>query len=318
MTSEAVFVGIDVAQAEVVVAVRPSGENWTVATTDTAVATLVSRLQADPPALIVLEATGKLEVPIASALVAAALPVAIVNPRQVRDFAKATGQLAKTDTLDAHVLAHFAEAIRPPPRPLPDQTTQALRDLIHRRRQLGAMLTAERNRLARASERLRPQLTEHIAWLHARITDLDAELTQILRESPAWRAHEKLLRTVPGVGPVVARTVLALLHEIQTAAHRPLAKLVGVAPLNHDSGTRRGKRTTWGGRGPQEWTGRDLSGQRGDTEGAPVHNHVTPTTRSRGGEDADHVRPRWHSIPAGDESAPGPIGRSARERGARQ
>jgi transposase len=233
MTSEAVFVGIDVAQAEVVVAVRPSGENWTVATTDTAVATLVSRLQADPPALIVLEATGKLEVPIASALVAAALPVAIVNPRQVRDFAKATGQLAKTDTLDAHVLAHFAEAIRPPPRPLPDQTTQALRDLIHRRRQLGAMLTAE-----------------HIAWLHARITDLDAELTQILRESPAWRAHEKLLRTVPGVGPVVARTVLALLPEIQTAAHRPLAKLVGVAPLNHDSGTRRGKRTTWGGRGP--------------------------------------------------------------------
>jgi transposase len=261
MTSEAVFVGIDVAQAEVVVAVRPSGENWTVATTDTAVATLVSRLQADPPALIVLEATGKLEVPIASALVAAALPVAIVNPRQVRDFAKATGQLAKTDTLDAHVLAHFAEAIRPPPRPLPDQTTQALRDLIHRRRQLGAMLTAERNRLARASERLRPQLTEHIAWLHARITDLDAELTQILRESPAWRAHEKLLRTVPGVGPVVARTVLALLPEIQTAAHRPLAKLVGVAPLNHDSGTRRGKRTTWGGRGLRsgqrfEWTKR--------------------------------------------------------------
>jgi len=243
-----VFVGIDVAKASLEVAVYPAGEQWTVEYADPAVATLGARLTALVPALIVLEATGGLEVHLVGALAAAGLPVVVVNPRQVRDFAKATGQLAKTDALDAAVLAHFAAAVRPPLRPLPAAATQDLAALVTRRRQLVGMLTAERNRLGCAPKVLHKELQGHIRWLERRITGLDTDLDQAIRTSPVWRAQEDLLRSVPGVGPVVARTLLAQLPELGTLSPKTLAALVGVAPLNRDSGVCRGRRMIWGGR----------------------------------------------------------------------
>ena len=248
MSTEPVCVGIDVAKASLEVAVHPPADRWAVDYTDPAVATLVTRLTALAPALIVLEATGGLEVPLVGALAAAGLPVVVVNPRQVRDFAKATGQLAKTDTLDAAVLAHFAAVVRPRLRPLPDPATQALAALVTRRRQLIGMLTAERNRLGCAPKVLHKELQTHIRWLERRIASLDTDLDQAIRTSPVWRAQADLLRSVPGVGPVVARTLLAQLPELGTLSPKTLATLVGVAPLNRDSGLLRGRRTVWGGR----------------------------------------------------------------------
>jgi transposase len=248
MKTEPVYVGIDVAKASLEVAVHQSADRWTVEYTDPAVATLVARLSALTPSLIVLEATGGLEVPLVGVLAAGGLPVVVVNPRQVRDFAKATGRLAKTDTLDAAVLAHFAAAVRPPVRPLPDAATQGLAALVTRRRQLVDMLTAERNRLSCAPKVLHQELQAHIRWLERRITGVDADLDQAVRTSPVWRAQEDLLRSAPGVGPVVARTLLAQLPELGTLSHKTTAALVGVAPLNRDSGRFRGRRQVWGGR----------------------------------------------------------------------
>jgi transposase len=248
MKTEPVCVGIDVAKASLEVAVHQSADRWTVEYTDPAVATLVARLTALTPSLIVLEATGGLEVPLVGVLAAGGLPVVVVNPRQVRDFAKATGRLAKTDTLDAAVLAHFAAAVRPPVRPLPDAATQGLAALVTRRRQLVDMLTAERSRLSCAPKVLHKELQAHIRWLERRITGVDADLDQAVRTSPVWRAQEDLLRSAPGVGPVVARTLLAQLPELGTLSHKTTAALVGVAPLNRDSGRFRGRRQVWGGR----------------------------------------------------------------------
>jgi transposase len=186
---------------------------------------------------------------VVGALAAAGLPVLVLNPRQVRDFAKATGHLAKTDTLDAAVLAHFATAVRPPLRPLPDAATQGLAALVTRRRQLVDMLPAERNRFNCAPRGLRTELRAQIRWLERRITTLDTDLDQTIRTSLLWRAQEDLLRSVPGVGPIVARPLLAQLPELGTLAPKPLAALVGVAPLNRDSGLFRGRRHVWGGRG---------------------------------------------------------------------
>ncbi|HEX2065794.1 MAG TPA: IS110 family transposase [Candidatus Thermoplasmatota archaeon] len=249
MTTPTVWVGIDVAAAPVDVAVRPSGEQWQVATTEPALAALVERLQALRPQLVVLEATGGLEAPVVAALGVAGLPVAVVNPRQVRDFAKATGRLATTDALDAQVLAHFAAAVQPAARPLPDACTQELGALLTRRRQLVEMLTAERNRLRSTPQGLRGRVQEHIRWLERHLAELDRELDQAVRASPAWRAKELLLRSVPGVGPVLTLTLLAQLPELGTLNRKQIAALVGVAPLNRDSGTRRGQRACWGGRG---------------------------------------------------------------------
>ena len=243
------WVGSDVAAAHVDVAVRPSGEQWQVARTEAALAALVERLQALHPQLVVLEATGGLEAPVVAALGVAGLPVAVVNPRQVRDFAKATGRLAKTEPLDAQVLAHFAEAVQPAARPLPDACTQELGALLTRRRQLVEMLTAERNRLRQAPRGLRGRVQEHIRWLERHLAELGRELDHAVRASPAWRAKEQLLRSVPGVGPVLSLTLLAQLPELGTLNRKQIAALVGVAPLNRDSGTRRGKRACWGGRG---------------------------------------------------------------------
>ena len=197
---------------------------------------------------MLLEATGGLEVPLVSALAAAALPVVVVNPRQVRDFARATGKLAKTDALDAQVLAHFAEAVRPPVRPLRDADTQELNSLTTRRNQLMTMLVAEKNRLRRASHSVRPGIQSHIMWLEQELNDLDKDLRTTLRRSPVWREKDDLLRSVPGVGEQLSLSLLAYLPELGTLDRKQIAALVGVAPFNRDSGPRRGKRSIWGGR----------------------------------------------------------------------
>jgi transposase len=242
------FVGIDVAKAQLDIAVRPSGERWAVPNDADGVVPLVERLQAVHPTLIVLEATGGLERVATAALATAGLPGVIVNPRQARDFARATGQWAKTDALDARALAHFADVIRPTPRPLPDTQTQELRALLSRRQQLIGMRTAEQNRLAGTSARLAQDIEAHIAWLNARIATLDADLETMLRASPLWRDNDDLLQSVPGIGPVCARTLLLELPELGTLTRQQIAALVGVAPLHCDSGTLRGRRTIWGGR----------------------------------------------------------------------
>jgi transposase len=247
-TSTASFVGIDVSKHQLDVAVRPRGETWTVAHDEAGLGALVARLRALAPTLIVLEATGGWEVALAGALAAATLPVAVVNPRQVRDFARSTGTLAKTDRLDAQMLAQFAEAVRPEPRPLPDAQAQELTALLQRRRQLVEMLTAEKNRLPLTSRRIRPQLQTHIEWLHKQLAQFDEDLRQLIRSSPLWREKDDLLRSAPGVGPVLATTLLAALPELGQLTRQQIAALVGVAPLNRDSGTLRGRRTVWGGR----------------------------------------------------------------------
>ena len=248
MEQESTYVGIDVAKAQVDVAVRPTGQTWTITYDDAGVQELVSQLKTLEPALVLLEATGGLELPMVVALATAALPVVVVNPRQVRDFAKATGTLAKTDTLDAAVLAHFADAIRPDVRPLRDAETQVLASLVARRHQVVAMLVSEKNRLRRAISAVRPRVEAHIAWLEQELEDLDQGLRQTLRQSPLWREKDDLLRTVPGVGEQLSLTLLAYLPELGTLDRRQVAALVGVAPFNRDSGTLRGKRTVWGGR----------------------------------------------------------------------
>jgi transposase len=247
-TPTASFVGIDVSKQQLDVAVRPSEVTWVVAHDEAGLSALVARLRDLAPTLIVLEATGGWEVAVAGALAAAALPVAVMNPRQVRDFARSTGTLAKTDRLDAQLLAQFAEAVRPEPRPLPDAQAQELTALLQRRRQLVEMLTAEKNRLTVASRRIRPQLQAHIEWLHKQIAQFDEDLRQLIRASPLWREKDDLLRSTPGVGPVLATTLVAALPELGRLTRRQIAALVGVAPLNRDSGTRRGRRAVWGGR----------------------------------------------------------------------
>ena len=200
------------------------------------------------PTLVVLEATGGLETFLVGELAGAQLPVVVVNPRQVRDFAKAVGKLAKTDALDAQVLAHFGEATKPDLRPLPDDSTRALQALLARRSQVVEMVTAEKNRCRTATQRLQPQIQEHIRYMEKQLKELEQGLSELLSSSPVWRTKEKLLGSVPGVGPVLTVTLLAGLPELGRLDRREIASLVGVAPFNRDSGTLRGKRTVWGGR----------------------------------------------------------------------
>ena len=248
MEGEARFVGIDVSKAQLDVAVRPTGKRWTPPYDQTGIEGLIPQIVDLEPALVLLEATGGLELPLVAALAAAALPVVVVNPRQVRDFAKATGTLAKTDTLDAGVLAHFADAVRPEVRPLKDAETQVLNSLTARRHQVMTMLVSEKNRLSTAIGAVSPRIEAHIAWLEQELSDLDKGLRQTLRRSPVWREKDDLLRTVPGVGEQLSLTLLANLPELGTLNRRQIAALVGVAPYNRDSGTLRGKRAVWGGR----------------------------------------------------------------------
>jgi transposase len=248
MEDSRLFVGIDVSSDHLDVCVRPTGAAWRVPYDSQGIRGLVDQLDELAPDLVVLEATGGIELALTGELAAAGLPVAVVNPRHVRDFARAGGKLAKTDALDARVLAHFAEAMQPERRPLPDASTQELRALVARRRQVVEMMTAERNRLRTATPRIRPQLDEHILWLKARLEELDKGLGNFIRSSPVWRTTETVLRSTPGVGPVLTMTLLAGLPELGTLNRGEIAALVGVAPFNRDSGTLRGKRTVWGGR----------------------------------------------------------------------
>jgi transposase len=219
-----------------------------VTTSEADLAALVAQVRARAPALVVVEATGGYEMALVGLLVAAAVPVAVVNPRQVRDFAKATGQLAKTDAIDARVLALFAARVQPTPRAVPDAALQDLTALVTRRRQLVEMLGAERNRLAVARPALRRSVGAHIRWLERQLATLEEELATRIRATPVWREKDDLLRSVPGVGPQTARMLIAHLPELGQLSRHEIAALAGVAPLNRDSGRWRGRRTTWGGR----------------------------------------------------------------------
>jgi transposase len=242
------FVGIDVSKDALDVAIAPDGVSKQFTNDKNGIGQLVEHLQSLAPALIVLEATGNLELPAAAALKAAGLQVAIVNPRQSRHFAQCTGKLAKTDRIDAATLAEYAQKIRPEPRPVPDQQRQRLNALMSRRRQLIGMLVQEKNRLSSAHPDVRADVREHIDWLQQRLDDLDRDLRSELRLNPDCREKEKLMRKVPGVGSVLTMTLLIELPELGQIDHRKIASLVGVAPLNRDSGLRRGKRSCWGGR----------------------------------------------------------------------
>jgi transposase len=252
MTTARVYVGVDVSKDRFDVWLRWSEperhDTFFVPHNDAGIDTLVSRLVEERTELVILEATGGFERAVVAALAAEGLPVAVVNPRQARDFARATGRLAKTDRIDAEVLARFAEAVRPVPKPLPDEEIRALRGILARRRQLLGMLTAENNRLPSATKPVAKRIAAHIRWLEKELERTDRDLDAAIKSSPALRENEALLRSVPGVGPVLAWTLLAEVPELGTLTPKRLAALVGVAPLNRDSGTFRGRRGVWGGR----------------------------------------------------------------------
>jgi transposase len=246
---ERTFVGIDIAKDQVDVHVHPTDERFQLSRTDAGLAELVARLQPLGPQLVVLEATGGYEIPVAAVLASAGVPVAVVNPRQIRDYARATGQLAKTDALDARLMARFAEAVQPEVRPLPTPEAQALGDLVTRRRQLVDMLGAERNRHQQARDlRLQRRIATHIRWLTTALAEIEADLGTRIRSSPIWRERDDLLHSVPGVGDVTAYTLIADLPELGHLDRRKIAALVGVAPFNRESGHWRGRRMIAGGR----------------------------------------------------------------------
>lgn len=245
-TTPAAFVGIDVSKATLDVALRPSGERFSASNDEAGIRIVLDRLRPLTSALVVLEATGGFENATVAALATAGFQIVVANPRQIRDFARATGQLAKTDRIDADILAFFADRVRPQPRPLPDEAAQALDALLTRRRQLLEMLTAEKNRLGFARPPIRKSISQHIRWLERQLQGVDRDLDHTIQQSPVWRAREDLLRSVPGVGPVVSRTLIGELPELGTLTRKQIAALVGVAPLARDSGTLRGRRIVWG------------------------------------------------------------------------
>jgi len=249
VTAEQIYVGVDVSKKQLDIAVRPGDESWSVPNDQGGIGELVAKLKPLEPALVVLEATGGLEFPVAAELATAEIPVAVVNPRQVRDFARANGRLAKTDRLDAQTIAHFGVAVQPRPSRLPDAETQALEAQLARRRQVVSMIAAEKNRLGTAAGPVRRDIQRHITWLNKDLGKLDKDLGDIICQSPLWRMRDDLLRSAPGIGKVVSVTLLAELPELGTVNHKQIASLVGIAPLNRDSGTMRGRRTIWGGRG---------------------------------------------------------------------
>lgn len=241
-------IGIDVAKHHLDIAVQPNGQEWRLLNDAAGLEELVRQVTPLNPACIVLEASGGYEHDAAVALALAGLPVAVVNPRQVRDFAKAIGQLAKTDRLDAQVLARFGAVIQPETRVAPDPVREELRAVVLRRQQVVEMLTAEKNRRQQARGAVRAHITAHIAWLTDQKRELDETVREILRTSPLWHDQDVLLESIPGIGPVTSATLLSCLPELGTTNHKALAALVGVAPLARDSGQMRGKRTIWGGR----------------------------------------------------------------------
>jgi transposase len=243
-----VYVGIDVSKKLLDVAVLPSHEKYQYTNDEASISNLVTRLKKLSPILVVLEPTGGLEAMVAGALSVENLNVAVVNARQIRDYARATGKLAKTDKLDALVMAEFAAVIKPPVREMRDEESDEIKAMVSRRRQLIEMLTAEKNRLAIARKNLKPNILAHIEWLKKELADIDHDLKQRIESSPIWQVKNDLLQSIPGVGKVLSLTLLAELPELGKLNRRQIAALVGVAPFNRDSGTMRGKRSIWGGR----------------------------------------------------------------------
>ena len=248
MPAPARYVGIDVSKDTLDVHVRPSCESFQLSYDEEGLERLLAALAGQPVALILVEATGGIESRLVARLAAAHLPVVLINPRQVRDFAKATGELAKTDRIDAAMLSLFAERIRPQVRALPDEAARDFEARLTRRRQLLEMLTAERHRLRQARPAVRKAIEKHVHWLERQLRDCDRDLDHTIAQSPLWRARENLLQSVPGVGDVLTRTLLSQLPELGSLNAKEIAKLVGVAPLADDSGKRRGSRHIWGGR----------------------------------------------------------------------
>lgn len=248
MNTQDCFIGLDVSKDTVEVAVRPTEERKTFANQEESLSLMIDFIKPFSPRLIVLEATGGLEKAAVCACAVAGLPVVVVNPRQVRDFAKAKGILAKTDKIDAGVIAQFAEAIRPEVRPLKTEEAQKLDALLSRRRQISQMITAEKNRLQSAPVWTRKDIQKHIAWLQKELDQFTQDLDRMVKEIPIWRAKDEILQSVKGVGPVLSVTLISQLPELGTLKGKKIAALVGVAPLNRDSGKYRGRRTIWGGR----------------------------------------------------------------------
>lgn len=247
-SSSSCFIGIDVSKNQLDVGERPNQDTWSIANNEQGISALVDRIASLNPVLIVMEATGGLEIPLTSALVAKELPVVVVNPRQVRDFAKATGKLAKTDAIDALVLAHFAEAVRPEIRSNRDIKSQQLAAMVTRRRQLIQMITAEKNRLSQAPKWIRKDIKSNIESLKKRLKKIDNDLSKTLKSSSVWCEKDDIIRSIPGAGPVLSVSLLAGIPELGNLNRRQVAALIGVAPLNRDSGMFKGKRMIWGGR----------------------------------------------------------------------
>jgi transposase len=245
-----IFIGIDVSKAHLDIALHEPARAWQVANGEAGITTLIPQLQALAPTLIVLEASGGLELVLVAELAAAHLPVVVTNPRRVRNFARATGRLAKTDRLDAQMLAHFAAALRPEIRPLPSADEEQLTALLTRRRQIVDMLTVEQNRLHTVRRSMRPDIEAHLQWLRTNLAKLDAEIDDFIHGSPLWSDKDALLQSVPGVGAVTASTMVALLPELGHLNRQEIAALVGLAPIAKESGKKRGKRRIFGGRAP--------------------------------------------------------------------
>jgi transposase len=248
MSAAEVFVGVDVSGATLDVAVRPSGKVWQVANSETGIRKLVAQLRKLQPSLVVMEPTSTLHYALANALTAACIPISIRNPFQIRSFARAQGTYAKTDVIDARIIAHFAEVMRPPARPMPDAQTQALQGLIVRRRQLSELVVAQSNQLRTAHAEAAAGVRAVIAYLRLQQKEVEQQIAKRIAAHPCWQARSAQLQSVPGVGPVVAMTLIAWLSELGAASKKEIAALVGLAPLNRDSGKMRGKRTIWAGR----------------------------------------------------------------------
>ena len=245
-----VFVGIDISKAHLDIAIHGQAESWRVPNSDEGIASLVQQLQGRAPTLIVLEATGGFELRLVAELQVARLPTVVTNPRRARQFARSTGKLAKTDKLDAQLLAHLGAALRPEPRPLPSEQEEQLTALLTRRRQLLDMITVEKNRLMTVRPSMRADIQEHLAWLKEKLAKLDEEIDQFVQGSPLWQARDEVLQSVPGIGRITASTMLAMLPDLGTLNRQEIAALVGVAPVNRDSGRKRGRRHILGGRAP--------------------------------------------------------------------
>jgi transposase len=248
MNEQDLYVGIDVSQNRLDVAINPSELHWQVEYTPEGMDQLAKQLQELPPTLIVLEATGGIEIAVAAKLASVPLPVAVVNPRQVRDFARASGRLAKTDRLDAQTIAHYAQALKPEARFLPDEERRALAALVARRAQLTEMITAEQHRLSRAHSPVAQRIETHLRWLRQELADMNHEIEASIRQSPLWRHRDEILQSAKGAGPVFSATLIGGVPELGRLKGKEISSLIGVAPFNDDSGRKRGKRRVWGGR----------------------------------------------------------------------